>query len=299
MSLYKQDPATERHLRQLRVDQGREAAALSPIEPQSSAQLSASLYPPPYESPVPMSAQEADSEEEPAKKKSKKSKKPSVVERGSEFEKHLRSLHQVSPDSPALTDQASRAEIVALFKAACKKENLKQRKKAMQKRIQWIITKGGAGTITELTPGEEQYFAGGQITKARESFSHDNHEAEEVPIISSPKEKKLPNPPLPPRYSATPSQSSQHAGVPPPEKWTEEDESRFSRQLEDAMKLSLASEHATSEASTSNVQTGSQTQAVEKPNHDESNYQMLTAAALWSEDVHSPRFPVEHRDQKA
>ncbi|KAG8868418.1 hypothetical protein FRC20_003433 [Serendipita sp. 405] len=291
MSLYKQDAATERHLRQLRIDQGRDAAAQSPIEPKGP------VFPPPYSSPAPISAQEPESSDEPSKKKSKKSKKISIVERDSDFEKHLRSLHQVQPGTPALTDQASRAEIVALFKAACKKENLKMRKKAMQKRIQWIITKGGAGTITELTPGEEQYFAGGQVTERRDSTASAEHKPEEVPIISSPKEKKLPAPPLPPRHSATSSQSYQDTGPLLSEQrgaQEEEEEALFSKQLEEAMKLSLADENTANEASTSKLPE-LQPQAVD---HNESNYQILAAATLWSEDVSSPKISVEHPDKK-
>ncbi|PVF99017.1 UDP-Glycosyltransferase/glycogen phosphorylase [Serendipita vermifera] len=165
MSLNQYDTATERQLRQLRIDQGREAAEQTPEGREHTTSNLEVSETPTTEQPREEQHEEEEDEEEEEEEKEKKSSKTSkhVRRRDENFEMYLRRLHSTSADATAAPDSTSRAKIVELFKVASQKENLRKRKRAMQKRVQWIITKGGAASVSQVTSKERAYFAGGQI----------------------------------------------------------------------------------------------------------------------------------------
>lgn len=175
-SIYNHDAITERHLRQLRLEQGHEAVAAStlnlttaslsaPTQP-STSNLSATSFP------VDPEIEDSDSDSEPEidSKNDKKQKKSPKVWRSETFDRHLRRLHGALNANPSSASRPSlaastidvelRGRIVGLFAVARQRKHLRKRKKAMGKRIQWVITKGGAGTVSEATQKEREYYAG-------------------------------------------------------------------------------------------------------------------------------------------
>lgn len=135
MSLHHQDTSTERHLRQLRVDQGKDA-------------LSA---PSRFEDIVGIDEREEKEAKGKGKGKERKNTKrfSLVRHREESLESHLRGLHIASPGDLTQASSSTHAEIIEKFKIACQKENVLQRKNVMHKRIQWIITRGTGGSLTE------------------------------------------------------------------------------------------------------------------------------------------------------
>jgi len=260
MSLNHHDSSMERHFRQLRVDQGRDATTRAPSEGKLRRKEAEH---------VPEETDEAE--------QVKPSKNPTPIRRREEtFERHLRGLHVASPDYPAM-NSGSRAKIVELFKIACRKENLVKRKKAMHKRIQWIITNGGMGSLSQLTAKEDLRSQSGMPHKLK----HKNHQ-KRPNIQSGPASGSLSAttssrnslPPLSasPRQSTSTESSSRLAAVHAPiTEWTEEDEDLFSRQIEAARQSSL---HENSRS------------PLEGRTYEEA---LLEAAAQWTEETDSPQ----------
>lgn len=293
MSLYRQDNSVERHLRQLRVEQGKEAASTQPnvASPTAASSLKEDI--------------DLDEDIEMDSKKKSKKKHFRIRRREESFEKHLRSLHNVTPEQLALADARMRGKILDSFKVACRRENLKTRKKAMQKRIQWIITKGGVGSVAEVTKKEELYFASAQITAGRKL-----HKAPPVP----PKDLVIPSVSTSTSPLASPStstslltpmsarRSTSSAGRPSHQYshssevvWTEEDELLFSKRLDEATRASLQTYNA------ENLSTGSTSGSTQKANEGAAvlgtepsssqvppGYatQLLEAAEIWTNQTH-------------
>jgi hypothetical protein len=281
MSLNRYDTATERQLRQLRMDQGREAAEKTPEGLEHITSRAEA------ETPTTEQSREEESEEEEEEEEEKKSPEhPKHVRRRDEdFEKYLRSLHSSTADTPAASDSTSRAKIVELFKVASQKENLKKRKKAMQKRVQWIITKGGAASISQVTPKERAYFAGGQIIGTSTSFKLDfyclNLRLVHFDLIDI----------LDPPFS-----ERQHTRN-PGQHLSEEDETLFSEQLEQTTKETLVPTTVTnttpSAQSTSNVEsTHVPSEPEDQPTLERAatyESQLLEAASAWLEHPPPPK----------
>lgn len=308
MSLNRQDASMERHLRQLRVDQGKEAADDQNDMPSISSASSTGKHTP--------SSSSEDTEIDPDSD-TKKKKSIKIRHREARFEKHLRSLHVAAPERVA--DSASRMKIIELFKVACEKESLRHRKKAMQKRVQWVITKGGTGSVTEMTPAEAVYFSGGQVTT---TGPHKIQKKSEVGVGETASRRLQKRPETRseentsrrlqkkrPTHLRSPSQTSSvfssSSNLPPPypespmrsppysrdsrSKWTEEDEEFFSRQLDLAIKLSSQEQPVLVESPTTSTSIQRSTDPVRPlvhvPEQTAPNYhaQLLDAAARWSE----------------
>jgi len=180
---------------------------------------------------------------------------------------------------------------------ANRSDNLKSRKKALQKRIQWVITKGGVGSVAQVTKNEERYFAGGQITTGL---------GEDIPPTVPPKDYPSPTStfsggplsPLPPRSSSTsmPQHDLQSTNEGSRTQWTEEDEAMFSKQLEEATRLSLQTADVKNiynpSASTSaqggnnaDVNTVAETEGSTSQASPDYGRQLLEAAAIWTNQV--------------
>lgn len=350
MSLQRRDTATERHIRQLRVDQGRDASLQTPKSPRKPH------FPPPVppKDNIPAASTKSptgeksgaphervpgydetlmpdnqtlytdvdegglEGEEDMAEsKKVKKDKKHSVgiVQREAHFERHLRSLHTVPLDTPGLRDEATRTVIIQAFRVAIKSENVKKRKKAMSKRVQWVITKGGAGTIADVTSQEAQYFADGQITTAvlttnanvgrtatgnstdldspsmaAPSFEPHAPRAGPSRLVKPPPAPRagpsrlVKPPPLPPRQSTSSTTASA-------QEWTREDEELFIKQLEDAKLRSLSGD----------VSGTAHADGVGRDDASKRDYeaQLLHATLEWSEAPHIPSSPGFHSPQQS
>lgn len=135
MSVYRQDTTMERHLREMRVDQGKDALA------QTGLDLSTNIGEP---SPV----------ESKGKGKTSKSRLSLVRHREEAFETNLSGLHIASPEAVESASWSTRAQIIEQFKVACSKENVIKRKRAIHKRIEWVITSGGAASLTQAPNNE-------------------------------------------------------------------------------------------------------------------------------------------------
>jgi len=255
MSLNRQDSSMERHLRQLRVDQGRDATTRPPSD--GKLRLNEVMH-------VSDEADEAD-EVGPSK----------IRHREEAFETHLRGLHVAPPDYLAM-DSESRVKIVDLFKIECRKENLVKRKKAMHKRIQWIITTGGVGSLSELTAKEDLRSQSGLPHKLKHKKHQKRPNIQSGPVSGSPSataSSRNSVPPLSPspRQSTSTESSSRLAVVHAPiSEWTEEDEELFSRQIEAARQPSL---HGNSKF------------PLEGRTYEEA---LLEAAVQWTEETDNP-----------
>jgi hypothetical protein len=276
------------------VDQGREATGGEPdvassptISPSPTVSFSPTISP---------SVDSASVEESPVDDNSKGlfKKKSRRIRREEGFERYLRSLRAAPPEKMASADCNLRERIVLAFMTANQKDNLKSRKKALQKRIQWVITKGGVGNVTQVTKNEERYFAGGQITTGQR---------ENIPPTVPPKDYPSPTStfsagplsPLPPRRSsASITQHDQRSTTEGSRtEWTEEDEALFSKQLEEATRLSLqmadvkivdspsASTSAQSEHN-ADVSTAAGTEYSTSQVAPDYRRQLLEAAAIWT-----------------
>jgi hypothetical protein len=257
MSLNRQDSSMERHLRQLRVDQGRDATTRAPSD--GGLRLKEVRH-------VPEGTDEAG-QAEPSKNTT------SIRHQEEAFERHLRGLHVAPPEYLAMNSEF-RAKIVELFKIECSKENLVKRKRAMHKRIQWIITNGGVGSLSPPTAKEDLR------SKRPHKLKHKKHQKQ--PNIHSGSASGSPSatastrnsfPPLSPspRQSTSTESSSRLAAVhSSTSEWTEEDEELFSRQIEAARRSSL---HENSKS------------PQESRTYEEA---LLEAAAQWAEETDSP-----------
>jgi hypothetical protein len=283
----------EQSVRQLRIDQGKEATddkETTGGEPFVSS---------PTTSP---STDSTSMEERPVDDNSKglfkkKSKKTRPIRREEGFERHLRSLHMVPPERMALTNSTLRESIVLAFMTANQSDNLKSRKKALQKRIQWVITKGGVGNVTQVTKNEERYFAGGQITTGLR---------EDIPPTVPPKDYPSPTStfsggplsPLPRRSSSAsmPQHDLQSTTEGSRIEWTEEDEAMFSKQLEEATRLSLQTadvKNLNNPSASTSAQGGRNTDVNTAPEVKDSTSQLspdygrqlLEAVAIWTNQV--------------
>ena len=286
MSLYRHDTTMERHLRQLRVDQGKEAL----VQPIPEA------LPTPDESP-----------DQDTKGKGKKSTSGASLVRYREdsFDKRLRELHSTSPDDAALYSLELRAKIVEQFQEACQKENVIKRKKVMQKRIQWIITRGGAGSLVQRPEHKEMHHYHAEIKEVHDSHgkskrvlgkTRDKPMKEKRPNrlrhgLASPKDKDagaIPEPtsasgshsppPLSPDRSYTYSYDSPTTMHSNASEWTEEDEVLFTQQMHAARQLSLQpSLHSSKDSGSFS------------PDAKEGNLSyeeaLLAAAAEWSQET--------------
>jgi hypothetical protein len=259
MSLNRPDSSMERHLRQLRVDQGRDATTRAP----SDGRLRLN------------EVRHVSEETNEAEQVEPSTNPMSIRHREEAFERHPRGLHVAPPDYLA-TDSESHAKIVEIFKIECRKENLVKRKKVMHKRIQWVITNGGVGSLSEPTTKEDLRSQSGLPHKLK----HKKHQkrpnihsglASGSPLAIASSRNSVPPLSPPPHQSTSTESSFRLAAVHAPiSEWTEEDEELFSRQIEAARQSSL---HENSKS------------PLEGRTYEEA---LLEAAVEWMEETDSP-----------
>jgi hypothetical protein len=179
------DTATERHLRQLRIHQGRIAAAEYLGEPtfDGPGPSKQEYYTTPYFDPDEETVRGDDRSPSPQRlrrpRRPEENEPPKKLKRSHVLGKQVERRPTQEPSLPPppgpsrhnarrepkiyYADTPRKAEIIQLFRVALQKQNLKKRKKIMQKRIQWVIMKGGPGTLAQVSAKESSYYGNGNV----------------------------------------------------------------------------------------------------------------------------------------